>query len=382
MITEKYKSLVPNFDGIIVEKIKVPYGNGTFKKYRFDSPVLSGYEVTVAADTTISLDHDKTNHDSGNRLTTMICRFPRAILAEVNTHRVFSRNSASSRARSIKMTIQDVMVQPYIPLFTKNQKGMSGVFLDSNDYWEAVNIWLKARDKAVWSEIELLLGESYTNIESNNYQDFINYYYDNFYDKKDEEVLSVHKQNANRLIEPYMWHEAIISSTFWNNFIELRTDLNAAQPEIVALSKLIEKALEDSKPEKSWIHLPFVPDNDKPQNVDNVENFDSIRDILMLSATEAAQVSYKDKSKVEKSTATTTLGERLLKMKHMSPFEHIAFSREAYSELYSKQQEIIDVEDLTHCLPNIDSTKSNFSEEWVQLRQIFQQQEQNIEDFI
>ena len=34
----------------------------------------------------------------GIRLVTIECQFPRFILAQVNTHRVFSRNSASSRA--------------------------------------------------------------------------------------------------------------------------------------------------------------------------------------------------------------------------------------------------------------------------------------------
>jgi thymidylate synthase ThyX len=34
----------------------------------------------------------------GHRITTMKITFPRFILAEMNTHRVFSRNSASSRA--------------------------------------------------------------------------------------------------------------------------------------------------------------------------------------------------------------------------------------------------------------------------------------------
>ena len=34
----------------------------------------------------------------GKRITTFIVTMPRIVLAELNTHRVFSRNSASSRA--------------------------------------------------------------------------------------------------------------------------------------------------------------------------------------------------------------------------------------------------------------------------------------------
>ena len=34
----------------------------------------------------------------GNRITTFVITFPRIVLAEFNTHRMLSKNSASSRA--------------------------------------------------------------------------------------------------------------------------------------------------------------------------------------------------------------------------------------------------------------------------------------------
>lgn len=42
------------------------------------------------------------------RLTTMQLRFPRFILAEFNTHRVFSRNARSSRAVPIETMLREI----------------------------------------------------------------------------------------------------------------------------------------------------------------------------------------------------------------------------------------------------------------------------------
>ena len=41
---------------------------------------------------------------------------PRIILAEFNTHRLFSRNSASSRAIPFKKMVQSVLENPFIPI--------------------------------------------------------------------------------------------------------------------------------------------------------------------------------------------------------------------------------------------------------------------------
>jgi hypothetical protein len=41
------------------------------------------------------------------------------------THRVFSRNAGSSRAIPVKKLIEDVLTDPFIPIFWgSNQKGM------------------------------------------------------------------------------------------------------------------------------------------------------------------------------------------------------------------------------------------------------------------
>jgi radical SAM superfamily enzyme with C-terminal helix-hairpin-helix motif len=45
----------------------------------------------------------------GARLTTFVVTYPRFILAEVNTHRALSRNSASSRAIPVEKMIERVL---------------------------------------------------------------------------------------------------------------------------------------------------------------------------------------------------------------------------------------------------------------------------------
>ena len=63
----------------------------------------------------------------GNRITTMIVTIPRIILAEFNTHRMFSRNSASSRAIPFEKMVKSVKENPFIPIaWQKDHKGMQG----------------------------------------------------------------------------------------------------------------------------------------------------------------------------------------------------------------------------------------------------------------
>ena len=55
-------------------------------------------------------------YKQGQRLTTFTVVFPRFILAELNTHRMLSRNSASSRARPFQAMLNDVRKDPFVPI--------------------------------------------------------------------------------------------------------------------------------------------------------------------------------------------------------------------------------------------------------------------------
>jgi len=130
----------------------------------------------------------------GERITTFLLTFPRIILSEFNTHRMFSRNSASSRAIPFKKMVESVETNPFIPIaWQKEHKGMQG-----SEYWTEENIikyledsWIESMHKALQSA-KLLTSKGVT------------------------------KQLCNRLLEPFMWHTVICTSTDFLNFFKLR----------------------------------------------------------------------------------------------------------------------------------------------------------------
>lgn len=348
------ETTMPDFDSIIVEHNKLPYDETrNYVSCRFSSPRLAGYQAIMVEDSVPMWDNEDSGKESSSRLSTMIARYPRYVLAEVNTHRVFSRNTASSRARNVRSTIRDVINDPVVPLFTQNKKGMSGDFLSGSKLEEATKVWLESRNESVKSVLRLLLGKYYR--EDETVGEALERYYDGIYGQSDTDAISVHKQNVNRLLEPYMWVESVISSTYWDNFFMLRTDLSTAQPEVYAIALLMERVLAESTPVPTRVHLPFVSSEvkDKAQDVDVFSR--GMRDALMLSSTEAAQISYRDKSTASRSTATVSLGERLLSQQHLSPFEHSAVLVEPSDE------ELYD---------NVEKYSSNFNSSWAQARKI------------
>ena len=52
----------------------------------------------------------------GDRITTFLLTYPRFIHSELMTHRMFSRNSASSRAIPFEKMVKDVLENPFIPI--------------------------------------------------------------------------------------------------------------------------------------------------------------------------------------------------------------------------------------------------------------------------
>lgn len=141
----------------------------------------------------------------GNRITTFVLTFPRYILAEINTHRAFSRNSASSRAIPFKKMVRSIETDPFIPIaWMKEHTGMQGnEYFDDSDMDanglvpmsdRLTELWLHARDHAVINAKRL-----------------------------NEKGLT--KQMCNRLLEPYMWQTAIVTATEWENFLAQRAHL-------------------------------------------------------------------------------------------------------------------------------------------------------------
>jgi len=256
---------------------------------------------------------------AGQRLTTLEATFPRFVLAEFNTHRVFSRNSASSRAIPIAKQLRRVLEDPYVPIeFGSNQPGMqAGPALEGAKREAAEAEWLRARDDAVRGVLGLVTdpqeagGDLFAALERVEEATRAK--------ERPEEWLNVHKQVANRLLEPFMWHTVIVTATEWENFWNLRCHPDA-QPEIRLVAERMRDATRASTPaelgENEW-HLPLVRPEDR-------EQVGSIEDLIKVSAGRCARVSYLTHAGVRDHEADIQLHDRLLESGHMSPLEHPA----------------------------------------------------------
>lgn len=227
---------------------------------------------------------------SGDRLTTMEVQMHRFVLAEFNTHRMFSRNSASSRAIPIEKQIAKIEKHPAYPLeWGRNKSGMqAGEALNAKDAKKAAKIWKKASKKAIKNCRKL-------------------------------EELGVHKQLANRILEPYMWHTVIVSSTEWENFFEQRCS-PLAQPEIRFAAIAMRDAYQKSVPfllMPGEFHLPYLqPEEDKLP----------IYTKIQICIARCARVSYLTHDNQRSVDKDVILFDRLVSAEppHWSPMEHIA----------------------------------------------------------
>jgi len=238
----------------------------------------------------------------GVRMTTMEIEYPRFILAELNTHRMLSKNSASSRAIPVKAMHEHISQSPAQPVaWGKNQPGMQAKEeLSGSDLSMAKYLWGKAKEDALhWARA---MGD-----------------------------LGLHKQIANRITEPWMTMKTVISGTEWKNFFWLRAHSDA-QPEINELAVKMSEALLNSIPTQlkpgEW-HVPYVNSyrslvNDELVYSDNAGQKLSVDEAKIISASCCAQVSYrKNDDSFEKAHK---IFKQLIESEpcHASPVEHQA----------------------------------------------------------
>lgn len=238
---------------------------------------------------------------NGVRLTTFEITFPRIVLAEFNTHRVFSRNSASSRAIPVKKMLKRVKENPYVPSsWGKNQRGMQAEQdVDEKTAEVAKFDWLRGRDLMV-QQVERLL------------------------------ELGIHKQLTNRLLEPWMWHTVIVTATEWSNFFNLRNN-EMAHPDIQKPAALMQELYEAGTPKEvghsNW-HVPLIFDEDRQLLLQQFRHQHSVEELeqmlVKISCARCARVSYLTHDGKRDLHADLELYERLLQPGHMSPFEHAA----------------------------------------------------------
>ncbi len=250
-----------------------------------------GYSARIVADSVSRFE----GFTSGDRLTTMVVTFPRMVLAEFNTHRMFSRNSASSRAIPVERQLARVLEDPFVPVhFGANQAGMqAGAELEGDQLAAAKAEWLHARDSAV-----------------RHVQHLLDY--------------GLHKQVTNRILEPFMWHTVVVTATEWSNFFALRCHPDA-QPEIRVVAEMMRGLYEVNEPEPvevgQW-HLPFIQDEERDGA------FELSEEARKISAARCARVSYLTHEGQRDLEADLRLYDRLVSGGHLSPLEHVATPNE------------------------------------------------------
>ena len=239
---------------------------------------------------------------SGNRLTSLVITLPRIVLAEFNTHRAISRNSASSRAIPFKKILEQVYKNPFVPTrFQQEHTGMQGTKYYVGDAEGAIQSeWLSARDTAMLQAKAL-------------------------------NELGVTKQLCNRLLEPFLYHTIIATATEWENFIALRAH-DMAEIHIQDAAYKVLDALNNSTPKMlepgEW-HVPF---GDKIDFSKEVFGKTKINDeynwtqetAIKIAVARCARVSYMNFEGNDDYAADIRLHDMLKESGHMSPFEHVA----------------------------------------------------------
>ncbi len=313
---------------------------------------------------------DSVSSVNGKRITTIEAEYPRFIHSEMMTHRLFSRNAASSRAIPVQKMIDSVCEAPAMPV-----------------HWGANQSGMQAKEECVNPVV--LMDADYDDVSFSNENAWrvaaaqSTVYAEAFSD------AGYHKQIVNRLLEPFQVMKTVITATEWDNFFYLRKHPDA-QPEIAELAACIYEAFQQSTPETlqpgEW-HTPYVPHARKEEgglvyliqhSLGLVEEEDGVikyaeistENALKISASCCAQVSYrKSDDSLEKALMVY---DRLVNSKpvHASPFEHQGTpmrnpTNETIETWAGLQQEA----GITHLDKRGDFWSGNF-QSWIQYRQL------------
>ena len=255
----------------------------------------------------------------GVRITTFELEYPRFIHAEFMTHRLFSRNAASSRAIPVAKAIELVQTNTAMPIhWGKNQPGMSA----KEECNETVELLCQDVIKSDRLLPEYLCSETREDAW-NIARDYAINVAESF------NRSGYHKQIVNRLLEPFTMIKVVCTATEFDNFFWLRNHPDA-QPEIAELARVMWEEYKASNPNKlkpnEW-HVPYyqngywIPTEESP----NTDIWGAtLEDALAISASCCAQVSYR---KLDDSLEKARdIFKRLVESKpvHASPFEHQA----------------------------------------------------------
>lgn len=262
------------------------------------------------------------------RLTTFEVTFPRIVHAEMMTHRAFSRNAGSSRAIPIEKMIDRILADPFYPIeWGTNKPGMqAGEEIANKEIAE--DIWQQAALNAIQSARYLA-------------------------------AQGVHKQLANRLLEPFSWITVIITATEWANFFTQRCHPDA-QPEIRKIAEMMRDLYYSNTPTEladGEYHTPYIqPDEEGLEWEVKIK----------ISVARCARVSYLTHDGTRSVDKDIDLYDKLINggaNGHWSPFEHVAMVEPkgliAYTG-YGSQ--------------TLKELSGNFAQGWAQFRKEFIQE--------
>lgn len=218
---------------------------------------------------------------------TMSVVMPRIVMPGITRHRDFSFSIQSSRAVPTDRMIEAIRKDPFVPdSFLTQVPGMAGGEpLDDKAQEMAERVWRAGVEESILRAERL-------------------------------NEIGAAKEHINRVLEPYVHVAAIITSTSWKNFFDLRL-AEGVQPELRDLARKMSDAIAQAEPRKladgDW-HLPLITEVERAHP-----------DASLISAARCARISYL--TRVPSSTdlvADVNLASRLVNMRHWSPFEHQA----------------------------------------------------------
>lgn len=232
-----------------------------------------------------------------SRLTTMELTYPLIIHGEFMTHRMFSRNAASSRAIPTKKILQRVLDDPFTPLeWGVDIPGMVAGAAHSDP--EACQAWWDGARAGAYNQAVRGL------------------------------ELGLHKQVVNRIVAPFMWITVIASGVdhAWENFFNLRCAPDA-EPHIHHVALMARDVYDASQPKPLWKYSPLsdyrytthLPLMGFPGDEDLTGE-----EAKKVCVGRCARVSYLTHAGVRDVAADIELYNRLMKAPHASPFEHAA----------------------------------------------------------
>ncbi len=339
------------------------------------------------------------NPVSKTKMISFLVDFPTVLLAELRTHRILTQGSLyehselvdfnlsanSARAIPHNKYLQKVIDNPFVPIWTKQQKGMSGGLLNITNIPRINENWLaNLKDEDTfhaWVDDGGYLYDGYasdmededyenTNIGSSSWSSscdiptLMSRY-------KDLIKLGVHKQNANRLLAPFAYTTCIISGTEWDNFFELRCpkyhtpvsgegfyakskkellswhsnqdnidklqdpnfdwnsiNYSSAQPEFQVIAEILYDLYQEADWKESKYHIPFEDEIKNLLEYDDFDAYHSTKEIIetrmLISASMCAKLSYNTQNNEDTLEKHIERANLLIEHKHQEPFSHQA----------------------------------------------------------